>query len=115
MINPKPAPKLAPSKFENEALGCSFSLPEPFRMRHVEQYEAARDAARAAGAKTAFAINWIGAVAILESWDCEALLEPEKLTPGDLSDSHGQMMQVIVWVASTVNAYIIEKLFISKN
>lgn len=117
MTDNKPAPKskLAPGEFENEKLGCKFSLPEPFKMRDVERYEEGRDAAREAGAATAFAINWIGAAAIVENWKCETLPDPAALTPGDFAESHGAVMQVIVWVASTVNAYVIEKLFIPKN
>lgn len=115
MTDKKPAPILAPGEFENEKLGCSFTLPEPYRMRDVERYEAARKTAREAGGKTVFAVNWIGAVAVVEEWDCKALPEPDKLTPADFADSHGKVLQVIVWVATTVENYNIEKLFIPKN
>lgn len=102
-------------EFVNKELKCKFSLPEPLRMRHVEQYEVARDTARAAGARFAPAINWVGALDLLEGWECEVLPDPEGLTPEDLADVHGPVLQIIVWVASTVATHIMSELFIPKN
>ena len=106
---------LEPGEFYNEALGCRFTLPEPFRLRHVEEYEAGRDKARAAGAQFAPSINWTGAMEILESWDCETLPDPRKLSPSDLGDVHSQALQVVMWVGSQVNVYVLAKLYIPKN
>lgn len=110
----KPKP-LKPGEFCHEALGCSFSLPEPFRMRHVMQFEAGRDEARAAGGQFAPAINWAGALRVIENWECETLPKPHSLSPDDLGDAHGPVLQVIMWVGSQVSVYVMEKLFIPKN
>lgn len=110
----KPKP-LEPGEFYNEALGCRFTLPEPLRLRHVEQYEAGRDKARAAGAQFAPSINWVGTMEILESWDCEMLPDPRKLSPNDLGDTHGEVLQIVMWVGSQVNVYVLAKLYIPKN
>lgn len=110
----KPAtPK--PNEFYNEALKCKFSLPEPLCMRHVEIYEKARDTARNAGAQFAPSINWVGAVEIIENWECETLPNPKELSPEDLADIHGESLQIVMWVASKVAIYVMEKLFIPKN
>ena len=101
--------------FENEKLKCRFSLPDPLRMRHVEAYEKARDEARAAGAQFGPAINWIGAVALIEDWECEALPDPEKLTPEALDDVHGAVLRIVMWVGGQVVSHVMEELFIPKN
>lgn len=101
--------------FENEELKCKFSLPEPLRMRHVEQYETARDGARAAGAQFGPAINWCGALALIEDWECEALPIPEELTPEDLADVHGPILRLVMWVGGTVVGHVMGELFIPKN
>lgn len=115
MADESKAPKLEPGEFYNEALGCRFTLPEPFRLRHVEQYDAGRDKARAAGAQFAPSINWVGAMEILENWDCEILPDPHKLSPDDLRDTHGEALQIVMWVSSQVNVYVLAKLYIPKN
>lgn len=102
-------------EFVNKELGCKFSLPEPFRMRHLEQYEAARDTARAVGAQFAPSINWVGALGILEGWECELLPDPEGLTPDTLAEVHGKVLQIVIWVASKVVIYITKVMFIPKN
>ena len=101
--------------FENEKLGCKFSLPKPFRLRHVEAYEKARDEARAAGAQFGLAMNWIGAMAIIEDWKCKALPDPKKLTPEQLADVHGPILQIVAWVAGQVVTHVMGALFIPKN
>jgi len=107
--------KLEPGEFYSEALGCRFTLPEPFRLRHAERYEAGRDKARAAGAQFAPSINWVGALEILEEWECEVLSDPHKLSPADLEDVHDQALQVVMWVGSQVNVYVLAKLYVPKN
>lgn len=107
--------ELEPGEFYNEALDCCFTLPEPFRLRHVEQYEAGRNKAKASGAQFPASINWVGAMEILESWDCEALPDPRQLSPNDLGDTHGDALQVVMWVGSQVNVYVLAKLYIPKN
>jgi hypothetical protein len=104
-----------PGEFYNEALGCRFTLPEPFRLRHVERYEAGRDKAKATGAQFPPSVNWVGAMEIVEDWDCEALPDPRKLSPADLDDTHGQALQIVIWVGSQVNVYVLAKLYIPKN
>ena len=101
--------------FENEGLRCKFSLPDPLCMRHVEKYEAARDEARLAGAQFAPSINWVGAVALVEDWECEALPDPNSLTPADLADTHGTVLQIVMWVAGQVSAHVMRELFVPKN
>jgi hypothetical protein len=102
-------------EFVNKELRCKFSLPEPLRMKHVEQYEGARNEARAAGAQFAASINWVGAVTILEDWVCEDLPDPKALTPEDLGDVHGPALQVVVWVAGQVAVHVMKQLFVPKN
>ena len=106
---------LEPGEFYNEALGCRFTLPEPFRLRHVEQYEAGRDKAKAAGAQFMPSVNWIGAMEIIEDWECEGLPDPRGLSPADLEDVHGVALQIVMWVGSQVNVYVLAKLYIPKN
>ena len=106
---------LKPGEFYNEALGCRFTLPEPLRLRHVEQYEAGRDVAKAAGAQFAPSINWMGALKLVEKWECEDLPDPHELSPADLEDVHGTALQVVMWVSSQVNVYVLSKLYIPKN
>lgn len=102
-------------EFNNKELKCKFSLPEPLRMRHVEQYEVARNEAREAGAQFNASINWLGAVPLLENWTCEALPDPKGLTPEDLADAYGVVMQIVVWVAGQVAVHIMKQLFVPKN
>lgn len=106
---------LKPGEFYNEALDCRFTLPEPFRLRHVEQYEIGRDAARAAGAQFAPSINWAGALKLVEDWQCKALPDPQQLSPADLEDVHGAALQIVMWVGSQVSVYVLSKLYIPKN
>ncbi len=102
-------------EFTNEKLGCTFTLPEPFRIRDVEAYEGARDTARDAGAKFAPTINWLGAAGVIDEWECDILPDHEVLTAEALADVHGEVMQLVFWVASTVAVYVMGELFISKN
>lgn len=102
-------------EFVNKELRCKFALPEPLRLRHVEQYEKARDEARAAGAQFTPSINWVGALVLLEDWVCEVLPDPKALTPEDLADVHGPVLQVVMWVAGQVATHVMKELFIPKN
>lgn len=106
---------LRPGEFYNEGLGCRFTVPEPLRLRDVERYEAARNEARTAEAQSAFSINWVGAVALIEEWECEALPDLQGLSPEDVGDAFGAIMQVIVWAGGQVSAHVMTKLFIPKN
>ena len=115
MADKPKAKELEPGEFYNEALGCRFSLPEPFRLRHVERYDAGRDRARAAGAQFPPSINWVGALEIIEDWECEALPDPHELSPDALADVHGVPLQVVMWIGSQVNVYVLAKLYIPKN
>lgn len=110
----KPKP-LKPGEFYNEALDCRFTLPEPFRLRHVEQYEAGRNKAKAAGAQFPPSINWTGALEIVENWECETLPDPHNLSPAGLEDVHGSGLQIVMWAGSQVNVYVLAKLYIPKN
>lgn len=106
---------LKPGEFYNEALDCRFTLPEPFCLRHVEQYEAGRNKAKAAGAQFPPSINWTGALEIVKNWECETLPGPHNLSPADLEDVHGSGLQIVMWVSSQVNVYVLAKLYIPKN
>lgn len=101
--------------FKNEKLGCKFSLPEPLRMRHVEAYEEARDQARVNGAQFSPSTNWIGAVALIRDWECEALPDPKKLTSEDLDETHGKVLRIVMWVGGQVATHVMGELFIPKN
>lgn len=101
--------------FDNPSLKCSFDLPDPLRLRHVENYECARDTAKLAGASTGFSINWVGALELIENWACPSIKEPKNLVAKELGDVHGDALRVIIWVAGIVNRYVLEQLIVPKN
>lgn len=98
-------------RFENEALGCKFALPDPFTLRHYEQYVAGKEEARKAGAISLMAVNWLGAVAVIDEWDCDAIPDME-IDPYDLTD---EVFGIIGWVGAQVNAYVFQITAIPKN
>jgi uncharacterized protein (DUF1684 family) len=102
---------LRPGEFEHPALGCKFSLPEKFTARTHQAWVDAREAAKADGATSALAVNWIGAIAIIDEWECETL--PNHLD--DLDEICNEQLAVIKWVGDDVAYYIITLLSVPKN
>lgn len=102
-------------KFINEKLGCRFSIPDPLRLRHVEVYETARKQAIVAGAQFPPSVNWVGAAAIAEDWECETIPDPHALPLDQLADIHGAVLQIVMWVGGQVAGHVMEKLYVPKN
>lgn len=92
-------------RFEEKSLKTSFSLPEPFKVKHHDIYEERRSAVLAAGAKTNLTVNFLGAVAIIKDWESEALPDLTK-TIAATGELHGDQMRIVSWVGQRVHLYI---------
>jgi len=87
-------------QFTNEALGCRFNLPRPFTIRHLEAWEDAKQQALESGSKTLLSLRWVGALALITDWECEAL--PDRYST-EIAD---EQLRVIAWVGRIVQQHI---------
>jgi hypothetical protein len=102
---------LRPGEFEHPALGCKFTVPEKFTARIHQAWVDAREAAEKEGATTALSVNWAGALAVIEEWECEKL--PDRYS--DLDDIYNEQLAIIKWVGDEIVYYIITLLSVPKN
>ena len=88
-------------EFKNAKLGILFRVPDRPTIRQQLAYFS--EAGMAAGRKM-FERLWLGALTMIEGWECEFFKEPAAANLDELDDS--RITEAILWASARVQAHM---------
>lgn len=88
-------------RYENETLGVVFTLPDTFTVRQQLAY---RSKIAQAADESAFVRVWLGAVSVMQDWQCEHVPDPAALDL-DATDDR-KTADIVQWTANTVAGHM---------
>ena len=98
------------AKYENEALGVAFELPDKITVRQQLRFRSAIAFTGEAGVYERF---WAGAVQMVTSWECERWPDIKAI---DLdSDDDPDLVALIEYVGNQTSAHMMELRSVPKN
>ena len=89
------------ARYENEALGVSFELPERMSVRKQLEFRSRIANARGESSYTRF---WEAAAVIVDKWQCELIPDPAALDLDTADDP--RVADIVQWAANTVAGHI---------
>ena len=89
-------------RYESEALGVSFELPDTLTVREQLLFRS-RIAERPR--EEHFTRYWYAAQSLIQEWQCDDIPDPAELDM-DAPDGDGRLSNIVMWVANTAAGHL---------
>jgi hypothetical protein len=91
-------------EYSDETLGVKLTLPDEFTVIERLDFDE-RVLLAAADGLNVYSRNWIGALPLLQEWECDLIPDPEALDMATETDP--RVARLVRWVANTVAGHMI--------